>query len=60
VPKAAVDLRAAFHAIAAKFRQQLRAPTESQIILNGSYDIGSHGPGMQGRRLRGGMRADSA
>src|SRR5216684_3671236 len=38
--KAGVDLRAAFHAIAASSGNSFVHETESQVILNGSYDIG--------------------
>jgi 3-hydroxyisobutyrate dehydrogenase-like beta-hydroxyacid dehydrogenase len=38
--KAGVDLRAAFEAIAASSGNSFVHETESQVILNGSYDIG--------------------
>ncbi len=38
--KAGVDLTAAFHAIAASSGNSFVHETESQVILNGSYDIG--------------------
>jgi 3-hydroxyisobutyrate dehydrogenase-like beta-hydroxyacid dehydrogenase len=38
--KAGVDLAAAFHAIAASSGSSFVHETESQVILNGSYDIG--------------------
>jgi 3-hydroxyisobutyrate dehydrogenase len=38
--KAGVDLSAAFHAIAASSGNSFVHETESQVILNGSYDIG--------------------
>jgi 3-hydroxyisobutyrate dehydrogenase-like beta-hydroxyacid dehydrogenase len=38
--KAGVDLTAAFHAIAASSGTSFVHETESQVILNGSYDIG--------------------
>jgi 3-hydroxyisobutyrate dehydrogenase len=38
--KAGVDLSAAFHAIAASSGSSFVHETESQVILNGSYDIG--------------------
>jgi len=38
--KGGVDLTAAFHAIAASSGNSFVHETESQVILNGSYDIG--------------------
>ena len=38
--KAGVDLRSAFEAIAASSGNSFVHETESQVILNGSYDIG--------------------